>query len=221
MAERETIRSGSAAWAGTVALALGAAATQGSPASALVVAGGGGVTVTPVGVDLTNYSQSSPYVVYFQGSPVFDVYYAGTGPLDGYQFYPIVGVNSGDLVNIAGAVPPFGTTIVTKLPGGVTINAATFTNAEGAGTMKNPVSFSPFFVPLEVTTDGGTDWYYGWAEFSDGNLIFDQYAFSNSENTGLETPVPEPGTWALLALGAAGILAIRRRGRSLAQARAH
>ena len=32
MAERETIRSGSAAWAGTVALALGAAATQGSPA---------------------------------------------------------------------------------------------------------------------------------------------------------------------------------------------
>ena len=87
--------------------------------------------------------------------------------------------------------------------------------------MKNPVNFSPFFVPLEVTTDGGTDWYYGWAEFSDGNLIFDKYAFSNTVNTAIGTPVPEPGTWALLALGAAGILAIRRRGRSLAQALAH
>jgi hypothetical protein len=228
MAEREVIRPGSAAWAGTVALALGAAATQGSPASATLVTGGGGVTVTPVGVDLTNYSQSSPYVVYFQGSPVFDVYSAGTGPgypyypifVPGFQNYPIVGVNpSDDLLNVRGN--PFGTTIATKLPAGVTINAATFTNPQNAGTVKNPVSFSPLFVPLEVTTDGGTDWYYGWAEFSDGNLIFDQYAFSNTENTGLETPVPEPGTWALLALGAAGILAIRRRGRSLAQALAH
>lgn len=176
--------------------------------------------MTPVGVDLTNYTQSSPYVVYFQGSPVFDVYYAGPGPEDAYQFYPIVGVNSSaDLTNVGGETPF--AAIPTKLPAGVTVNAATFTDPQNAATVKDPVRFSPFFVPLEVTTDGGADWYYGWAEFSDGNLIFDKYAFSNTANTGAETPVPEPGTWALLALGAAGILAIRRRGRSLAEALAH
>jgi hypothetical protein len=196
-------------------LALGAAATQGSPASALP----GGVTVTPVGVDLTNYSQSSPYVVYFQGSPAFDVYYAGTSPYFGLQNYPIIGVNpSDDLVNVAITGPFFGTAIATKLPAGVTINAATFTDPQNAATAKNAASFSPFFVPLEVTTDGGTDWYYGWAKFSDGDLVFNAYEFANSANTAVGTSVPEPSTWALLALGAAGVLAIRRRSRSLAQA---
>ena len=159
--------------------------------------------------------------MYFQGSPAFDVYYAGTSPYSEYQNYPIVGVNpSDDLVNVAGT-SPFGTAIATKLPAGVTINAATFTNPQNAGTMKNPASFSPFFVPLEVTTDGGTSYYYGWAEFTDGDLTFNAYAFSNSPNAALTTPIPEPSTWTLLALGAAGVLAIRRRSRSLAQALAH
>jgi hypothetical protein len=217
MGERETLRPGSAAWAGTVALALGAAATQGSPASAsTVITGEDGVdvTVTTVGVDLINYSESSPYVVYFQGSPVFDVYYRGLDDF-GDQAYVIVGVNSGDLVNI-GETAPTGTAIVTKLPAGVTIDAATFTNPQNAGTMKNPNSAgSPFYVPLEVTTDGGKDWYYGWAGVSDADLTLDSYAFAN---TATSAPVPEPSTWTLLALGAAGVLAIRRRSRSLGQA---
>lgn len=223
MAERETLRSGSAAWAGTVALALGAAATQGSPASAAVVAGGGGVTVTPVGVDLNNYTSSSPYVVYFQGSPAFDVYYTGTSiyPIPPYyvafENYEIAGVNPGDLLNVQGSGPG----AATKLAGGATIDAATFTNPQNTGTMKNASSFNPFYVPLEVTTNGGTSYYYGWAEFTDGDLTFNAYAFSNSPNAALTTPIPEPSTWTLLALGAAGVLAIRRRSRSLAQALAH
>ena len=212
MGERETFRSGSAAWAGTVALALGAAATQGSPAGATTVPMGG-ATVTPVGVDLINYSYSNPYVVLFQGQPAFDVYYTGTGEELGLQHYEIDGVNSGDLLNDQGAGP--GT--VTKLAGGATIDAATFTNPQNTGTMKNLSTYNPFFVPLEVTTNGGASYYYGWAEFSDGDLIFNNYAFANNANTGLETPVPEPSTWALLALGAAGVLALRRRSRSLAQ----
>jgi hypothetical protein len=226
MAERETIRSGTAAWAGTVALALGAAATQGSPAGASVVAGGGGVTVTPVGVDLDNYTSTSPYVVYFQGSPAFDVYYTGTSiypyvPFPPYylefQNYEIAGVNSGDLLNDKSSGPG----AATKLAGGATIDAATFTNPQNTGTMKNASTFNPFYVPLEVTTNGGTSYYYGWAEFTDGDLTFNAYAFSNSPNAALTTPIPEPSTWTLLALGAAGVLAIRRRSRSSAQALAH
>lgn len=226
MAERDTIRSGSAAWAGTVALALGAAATQGSPASAALVAGGGGATVTPVGVDLDNYTSTSPYVVDFQGSPAFDVYYTGTSFIPyflippyflAFQNYAIVGVNSGDLLNDQGS----GAGAATKLAGGATIDAATFTNPQNTGTMKNASNFNPFYVPLEVTTDGGTSYYYGWAAFTDGDLTFNAYAFSNSPNAALTTPIPEPSTWTLLALGAAGVLAIRRRSRSLAQALAH
>ena len=181
--------------------------------------------MTPVGVDLDNYTSTSPYVVDFQGSPAFDVYYTGTSFIPTYSslFFgvPVLCNSRRELFATCSTSRAAVRASATKLAGGATIDAATFTNPQNTGTMKNASNFNPFYVPLEVTTDGGTSYYYGWAAFTDGDLTFNAYAFSNSPNAALTTPIPEPSTWTLLALGAAGVLAIRRRSRSLAQALAH
>ena len=63
---------------------------------------------------------------------------------------------------------------------------------------------------------GGGDFRYGWArvdvtEVNGGTATLFSYAYESAPNTGIEAgAVPEPGTLALLAIGA-GALALRRR----------
>jgi hypothetical protein len=144
--------------------------------------------LTLVGVDLTNYTNLTHTLC------AFKVRQSSMCTMQAlihllFQDYPIVGVTPGRPGQHQ-RHRSLGITIATKLHGDATINAATFTNSQNAGTMKSPARFTPFFVPPEVTTDGGTDWYYGWAKFSDGDLTLDSYAFANSANTAVGTPCP-------------------------------
>ncbi len=186
-------------WTGAVALALGTVAIAAAPAAAAVV-------VTPVGIDLLTLGPGGTYSF---PTDEFTIVVASGG------LYSLSGSGPNDLVAgyFAGGTLP----VVTKLPSGTTISASTFatTNTKG-GIMISPSSINPFFAALDIVV--GTDNYYGWALFSDppGSLIFEAFAFETLPNTPLVTPsVPEPAGLSLLALGAAGVLAVRRRKRVL------
>jgi len=73
------------------------------------------------------------------------------------------------------------------------------------------------FLGLMFHWDGESGVHYGWVELRDppGGLTVVAIGYETAQNTGIVTPsVPEPGTLALLAAGAAGVLALRRRQRS-------
>jgi len=73
------------------------------------------------------------------------------------------------------------------------------------------------FAGLSFHLQGESGVHYGWAELHDppGDLTVVRVGYETEQNTGIVTPslVPEPGTLALLAAGAAGVLALRRRQR--------
>lgn len=78
-----------------------------------------------------------------------------------------------------------------------------------------PKTFPPF--PNRVVFEGldivsGPDNFYGWAEFggADGTVL-KAYAFETLANTPITASVPEPAPLTVLAIGAAAVLAIRRR----------
>jgi hypothetical protein len=74
------------------------------------------------------------------------------------------------------------------------------------------------YAGFKVNFPGESGWHYGWALLRDppDNLTLVEIGFETDQNTGIVTPslAPEPGTLALLAAGAAGVLAMRRRQRS-------
>ena len=70
------------------------------------------------------------------------------------------------------------------------------------------------FVPLFLEISGAT--HYGWVEITRGSAIVGRAGFQSDANVAAMTPVPLPGSLALLATGAASLLALRRRKRAIA-----
>ena len=70
------------------------------------------------------------------------------------------------------------------------------------------------FAGLQFHLPGESGVHFGWAKLLDppGDLTVFSIGYETIQNTGIVTPaLPEPGSLALLAAGAAGVLAMRRR----------
>jgi hypothetical protein len=76
------------------------------------------------------------------------------------------------------------------------------------------------FAGLSFGLPGESGVHYGWAELqnSSAGLTVVEVGYETQQDTGIVTPglVPEPGTLALLAAGAVGVLALRRRRQAVA-----
>ncbi len=74
---------------------------------------------------------------------------------------------------------------------------------------------TPGYMGLSFDLSGST--YYGWAragtDFSTTTLTVYDWAYNDQAGAGLEAGIPEPTTLGLFCLGAAGVLALRRRKR--------
>jgi hypothetical protein len=83
-----------------------------------------------------------------------------------------------------------------------------------SGNMESFSASGTFFEGFEFFDTKGNE-YFGFAEFDPGMLV--GYAYNNTPDTPITTfdltpaATPEPGTLALLALGAAGLVALKRR----------
>jgi hypothetical protein len=71
------------------------------------------------------------------------------------------------------------------------------------------------FAGLRFSLPGESGVHYGWAELNDsgGDLTLVAFGYETDQDVGVTTPsvAPEPGTLALLAAGAVGVVAMRRR----------
>ena len=69
------------------------------------------------------------------------------------------------------------------------------------------------FAGLRFSLPGESGVHYGWAELNDsgGNLTLVAFGYETTQNVGIIAHAPEPGTLALLAAGAVGVLSMRRR----------
>ena len=69
------------------------------------------------------------------------------------------------------------------------------------------------FLPLRIESNGAN--FFGWVELTRGSLTLGQVGFEDTPNTAALIPttptVPSPGSLALLASGAIGLLGMRRR----------
>ncbi len=89
--------------------------------------------------------------------------------------------------------------------GQVIDSSLTFVDSTSLTTSKNPgLPVDATYIGLE-TADGN----FGWA-YIDNNILVEA-EFDSVPGEAITTPVPEPASFALLAVGAVGVAAIRRR----------
>jgi hypothetical protein len=122
--------------------------------------------------------------------------------------------------------PPF-ETYATALSGGSAIGSAS--NFGTGGKLASNAGFGPFEPQWPTNgsdaylgfyfTDSSNDTHYGWAEISavagatSDSFTLVGYAYQTTAGVTIDTPsaVPEPSSLALIALGAAGLVVLRRR----------
>jgi len=89
--------------------------------------------------------------------------------------------------------------------GQVIDSSLTFVDSTSLTTSKNPgLPVDATYIGLE-TADGN----FGWA-YIDNNILVEA-EFDSVPGEAITTPMPEPASFALLAVGAVGVAAIRRR----------
>jgi hypothetical protein len=117
-----------------------------------------------------------------------------------------------------------------RTSGWTSTTSGSLTNTTTSYTSGNFLPASPGYLGLRFDPNGGSDWLYAWVHIDDvaedfSTFHVDGWAYEDSggaiqagdEGT---ASVPEPSALALLATGAAGVLATRRRRKDRASAEA-
>lgn len=118
-----------------------------------------------------------------------------------------------------GAYVLSGTSTVANLAVGASIGAGnTFGSGIAANTAQFNLNSSNNVIGFRFINEGGGTTHYGWARLAVGASTIDparaivEYAFESTPGLAIQAGVvPEPGTYALMGLGIAGVLLAARR----------
>jgi hypothetical protein len=128
------------------------------------------------------------------------------------------GASHGTVINAAGGTSA---TLVDYLPVGFVVDGTLTFGANNASETTGPtaatLNSSNNYVGVRFLNEGTTQINFGWVQVALGATLNDParaivgYAYEDTGAPITVTPVPEPSSMALLSVGAAGLVAYRRR----------